>query len=249
MNKIATQNENGTFSIVLNNPKKRNALDLEMMQEITQVLSELKTNLSDTKYVMISGLGKSFCAGADLNWMKEMVNYSLEENIKDSEHLYNLFYSIYSFPLPVLVKAHGHVFGGGLGLLAAADYVLAEKDTKFCFSEVHLGLAPAVISSFVLSKCNTSHAQALMTSGIGFTFDTAFQLGLVNAEATEQESLEVIGSYSRAGQSGMIASKKLCLDQRAVKPENFKDLTIKTISELRTSDEAQTRMKNFLDKK
>ncbi len=249
MSKLIIKTEDDICYISLNSPDKRNALDLELMTELTNKLNSLKTDIGSLKALVLSGEGKSFCAGADLNWMKEMVNYSLEENIQDSNKLYDLFYSIYSFPLPVIAKAHGHVFGGGLGLLAAADYVLADDQTKFCFSEVKLGLAPAVISSFVLSKCNPSHAQALMTSGLVFKNSKAFHLGLANDSLTDESFDAVLSSYKASGQEGLVASKKLCLEQRCLKPEAFKELTVKTISTLRTSSEAQKRMTAFLEGK
>lgn len=249
MSKITTKHDDGIFYLNLNNPEKRNALDAEMMSEVSKTLNTLSKDLSSLKAVVISGEGKSFCAGADLNWMKEMADYSLEENIADSHKLYDLFYSIYSFPLPVIVKAHGHVFGGGLGLLAAADFVIGDKSCLYCFSEVKLGLAPAVISSFILSKCNSSDSQALMTSALVFTHEEALKLGLVNMELSDERFNQIIKSYKDSGQEGLIATKKLCLTQRTLKPEDFKELTIEIISSLRTTTEAQTRMKSFLERK
>ncbi len=246
MNKLITKTKHDIFYISLNNPEKRNALDLELITELTSTFKELRSSLSTLKALVLLGEGKSFCAGADLNWMKEMINYSFNENINDSYKLYNLFYEIYSFPLPVIVKAHGHVLGGGLGLLAVADYVLAEESTKFCFSEVKLGLAPAIISSFILSKCNSSHAQALMTSGIMFNTSKAFHLGLVNSTLTNESFNKVLESYKASGQEGLIKSKNLCLFQRSLKPEDFKELTVKTIASLRVNSDAQKKMIFFL---
>jgi len=246
--------DKSSVHILLNKPEKRNALDLELMTELTDFLNSLKEDLKDFKVVILEGEGKSFCAGADLSWMKEMVNYSFEENVKDSELLFNLFHSIQTFPLPVIAKAHGHVYGGGLGLLAAADFVIAEKQTKFCFSEVKLGLAPAVISSFVLSKCNISHAHALMTSGMVFNTSQAYHMGLINQQFEEKKFFEekcfsdIFKNYDQASQEALISTKKLILEQRPLKSENFKQLTLEAISKLRVGTEAQKRMKAFLKK-
>lgn len=238
-----------SIHISLNRPEKRNALDLEMMSELTDFFTETNKDLKNFKYVLIEGEGKSFCAGADLNWMKQMADYSYEENIADSEHLFALFFSIYNFSLPVVVKAHGHVFGGGLGLLAAADTVVAEEDTKFCFSEVKLGLAPAVISSFVLSKCNPSHAGAYMLSGEVFNVSKAFHMGLVNQGFKKAQFKELLESFEQSSQEALIATKKLIQEQRSLQPIAFKELTISTIAKVRVSDEAQSRMKSFLNRK
>ena len=240
--------DKSTVRVSLNKPEKRNALDLELMTELTEFFNSLKGDLKDFKVVVLEGEGKSFCAGADLSWMKEMADYSFEENIKDSETLFNLFHSIQTFPLPVVVNAHGHVYGGGLGLLAAADFVLAEKDTKFCFSEVKLGLAPAVISSFVLSKCDTSHAPSFMLSGMVFNNSKAFHMGLINDEFDKESFKNILKSFDQSSQEALMATKKLILTQKPIKPESFKELTLKTIAELRVGKEAQSRMKAFLNK-
>ncbi len=249
MSKLVTKTERDIFYISLNNPEKRNALSLELMTELTSTLKGLRSSLGALKALVLLGEGKSFCAGADLNWMKKTINCSFDENVNDSYKLYDLFYEIYSFPLPVIIKAHGYVLGGGLGLLAAADYVLAKESTKFCFSEVKLGLAPAIISSFILSKCNPSHAQALMTSGLVFNTSKAFHLGLVNATLTDESFKEVLESYRASGQEGLMSSKNLCLSQRSLKPEEFKELTVKTIACLRLSSYAQKKMAIFLEGK
>jgi len=99
--------DTASIKISIDNPEKRNALNAELMQELTEFFNNTKQDLKSFKYVLLEGEGKSFCAGADLNWMKEMVNYSFEENVADSEKLFNLFSSIYTFDLPVVVKAHG----------------------------------------------------------------------------------------------------------------------------------------------
>jgi len=241
--------DTSSIKISLSNPEKRNALNAELMQELTDFFTNTKKDLKSFKYVLLEGEGKSFCAGADLNWMKEMVNYSFEKNISDSEKLFNLFNSIYTFDLPVIVKAHGHVYGGGLGLLAAADFAVADEETKFCFSEVKLGLAPAVISSFVLSKCNFSHAQAYMISGKAFGSLKAYQIGLINHLHHKDHFKELIQSFEDSSQEALVATKKLIQAQRPLKPGTYKQMTLETISKLRISDEAQKRMTSVLSHK
>jgi len=240
--------DTSSITIALNNPEKRNALNAELMQELTDFFLSAQKDLKSFKYIVIEGEGKSFCAGADLNWMKEMVNYSFEENVVDSQKLFDLFNSIYEFSLPVIIKAHGHVFGGGLGLLAAADVVFAEEGTKFCFSEVKLGLAPAVISSFVLSKCNLSHAQAFMLTGEVFTNDKAFHMGLINHTFKKDHFKEILEGLEQSSQEALIATKDLVKKQRGLQPNGHKDLTTESISRLRVSKEAQNRMNSFLNR-
>lgn len=247
MNNLIVEKQDSLLKLKLNRPEKHNALDDHLMESLTETLKKYAGESHDIKAVLISGEGKSLCSGADLNWMSKMVDYDLEQNIEDSNKLYDLFESIYNFPLPVIAHAHGSVYGGGLGLLAAADFVLADENTKFCFSEVKLGLAPAVISSFVLSKCNKSEATALMTSGLVFDFQTAVHLGLVNADL--HKSNEVINSYLSASASALKETKKLCRNYSSIEPKDFKKNTVQVISELRTSPESQKRMKKFLERR
>src|SRR5690606_25345597 len=129
---------------------------------------------------LLSGEGTSFCAGADLAWMKSMVDFTLEENLTDSERLFEMFEAVDRCPVPVVTKAHGHVMGGALGLLAASDVVIAEENTKFCFSEVRLGLAPAVISPFVVDKIGPFHARRWMLTAEVFSAIDALESGLVH---------------------------------------------------------------------
>lgn len=249
MSKILIQYESDLIFVGLNNKEKRNALDKELMENLIEIFEKIHNDPQGFKAVVLHGEGKSFCAGADLNWMSQMVNYSHEENVKDSELLFNLFYAIYSCPLPVIVKAQGYVFGGGLGLLAAADYVLADTETLFSFSEVKLGLIPAVISSFVLTKCSWAWSRALMTSGEVFNFHQAFHLGLVQKELNDKNFNEILETYSQASQEALVSCKKLILKQNPLQPTAFKDLCVAEIARLRNSDEAQKRMKTFLDSK
>ncbi len=154
----------GEFKIVkLNRPEVKNAFHPEMIAEITAAFTEFNMD-SKIKAVVIAGEGSVFCAGADLNWMQEMIKYSLAENQKDSEKLWQMFEAIQVCERPVIGIVHGAVFGGALGLMACCDYVFAEEKTQFCFSEVKLGLVPAVISSFVLKKVPDAFVRPLMLS-------------------------------------------------------------------------------------
>jgi methylglutaconyl-CoA hydratase len=235
------------FEIKLNRPEKRNALDADLMIELTETLLDFGQKVEDQKYLIFSGEGTVFCAGADINWMKSMADYSFEENKEDSEKLFNLFFALYSFPLPVISLVQGAAFGGALGLLAASDYVFIEKETKLCFSEVKLGLSPAVISTFVINRTNHPKAKSLMLSGEIFNEDTAIEVGLASGPMREKEGL--VKSLEQAGREALVETKALLRAQALVNPRDFKNFTIETISKLRLSDEAQNRMKAFLDKK
>lgn len=238
------------YSIVtLNRPQVKNAFDPEMIAEITATFKALSKR-KETDFILLQGEGSVFCAGADLAWMKKMITYTKSENKKDSEKMWTMFETIKNCTQPVIAKVHGAVMGGGLGLVACADYVYAEENTQFCFSEVKLGLAPAVISSFVLRKISPAFAQPLMIAGTLFSSDHSMAMGLVQKKFSGTISNdEVLKPFLQAGPQAMIATKKMLAemnkDPRWLKK---KALTTSLISALRVGAEAQQRIGNFLNK-
>lgn len=165
--------------VSLNRPEVKNAFNPELIQQITGCFIQL-SGRKDLRAVILSGEGNVFCAGADLNWMQNMIQYSLDQNKKDSAELYEMFEAIESCALPVIGVVQGAAFGGALGLIAACDYVLADEKTQMCFSEVKIGLAPAVISAFVLKKCVLGVMKPLMLSGKVFSPSEVLGSGLVH---------------------------------------------------------------------
>jgi methylglutaconyl-CoA hydratase len=235
--------------IKLNRPDVRNAFNSEMIEELTQTFLTLQAR-SDLKAVGLTGEGKAFCAGADLNWMKSMVNFSLDDNKKDSEKLYEMFAAMKNLDLPIVAHIHGAVFGGALGLVACCDYVVAETNTRFCFSEVKLGIAPAVISSFVLDRC-TPAVKYYMTSAEVFTEVQGQQLGLVNLTSGKDEGTKefqrVLHLYKENGPVAVRRTKKLLRELVRLNSNQRKEETIKLISELRVSSEGQEGINGFLE--
>lgn len=242
-----------TAHVTLNRPDARNAFDPQMITEITEVFRNINRN-DRLRAVVLSGEGKSFCAGADLNWMQSMANYSLEENRKDAHALHEMFATIRSCPIAVIGRVQGHVMGGAVGLVAVCDVVSAEADTQFCFSEVKIGLVPAVISPFVLEKANRGHAQRFMITGEVFNVAQAGAMGLVHQVGTEAETksfvLKTVAALHLNGPEAMRATKQL-IQQVAplgVGVESSK-LTTEVISERRVSSEGQEGLKSFFAKK
>src|SRR3989344_9473858 len=169
----------GEFKVIsLNRPEVKNAFHPEMISEITEVFTDF-ANDKKTKSIVLQGQGTAFCAGADLNWMKEMVNYTFDQNLKDSEKLWMMFEAIAFCPVPVIGVAHGAAFGGALGLLSCCDYVYAEEKTQFCFSEVKLGLAPAIISGFISRKIPDAFYRPFMLSAEIFNSQDSKNIGLI----------------------------------------------------------------------
>ena len=180
--------------INLDRPEVRNALNADLIRELTEVFDWLNSR-DDIRVIILKGNGKAFCAGADLAYMKEMAGFSYNQNIADAEKLSKLFQTIYFCDKVVIVDVHGACIGGANGIIAAADIVIAERETKFAFTEVRLGLTPATISPFVVSKIGNTAAKELMLTGRRFTADEAKAFGLVNVVVGEDEMIDTERQY------------------------------------------------------
>ena len=180
--------------INLNRPEVRNALNAELIRELTEVFDWLNSR-DDIRVIILKGNGKAFCAGADLDYMKAMAKYSYPQNLDDAQRLSKLFQTIYFCNKAVIVDVHGACIGGANGIIAAADIVIAEKETKFAFSEVRLGITPATISPFVVAKIGNTAAKELMLTGQRFTASEAKDFRLVNAVVDEAEMIDTERQY------------------------------------------------------
>ena len=178
----------------LDRPEVRNALNPERISELTEVFDWLDSR-DDIRVIILKGNGKCFCAGADLEYMKDMARYSYPQNLADAERLSKLFQTIYFCNKAVIVDVHGACIGGANGIIAAADIVIAEKETKFAFSEVRLGITPATISPFVVSKIGNTAAKELMLTGRRFTAAEAKDFRLVNVVVDESEMIDTERQY------------------------------------------------------
>ncbi len=238
--------------VSLNRPELRNAFNPEMIAEIQGTFKQLSTR-QDLRAIVLKGEGKAFCAGGDLNWMKDMVKYTSEENKEDANRLFEMFEAIYHCHVPVIGVVHGAVFGGALGLVACCDYVICEDKTQFCFSEVKLGIAPAVISAFVLKKCSLGKIGHLMLTAQVFTAKEAKSAGLAHEICDEealQDRVEVALSWMReVGPEAIRATKSLIHRLPDLEWIQAKEESAETISERRVSAEGQEGLKSFLEKR
>jgi methylglutaconyl-CoA hydratase len=249
---VETTDKNPVAYVELSRPEVRNAFDPVMIAEITQTFLALQKR-TDLRAVVLKGAGKVFCAGADLQWMKEMVNFTLAENREDSVKLYNMFEAMRTCALPIIGFVQGAAFGGALGLVACCDYVISDPMTQFCFSEVKLGIAPAVISSFVLQKAVPGKIRHQMISGAVFLAQHAYEAGLVHEIATTADfsaRLEnVLNQYLECGPEAVRHTKDLLLNLPSLEWHEQKDRTVQLIGERRCSDEGQEGLKSFLEKR
>lgn len=241
-------------TIWLNRPDLHNAMDDVMIAELTPVFKTIGKN-KDIRCVVLRGKGKSFCAGADLNYMKSIAGYGYEENVGDGKKLAALFGAIYDCPVPTIAVVHGAAFGGANGLLSACDIVIAEEHTTFAFSEVKLGIAPATIAPFVIKRIGEFGAKALMMTGKRFKAPEAEKWHLVNDAVNEkvlEEKLQKTIKQLMSSAPGAVRETKKLVNKVIASQSIDEDLisfTANKIAELRASDEGQEGMSAFLEKR
>lgn len=251
MNFIEIKKTDSIYYIILNRPDKKNALNLEMIEELSQTFSDLEKD--DTcQLIVIKGAGDAFSAGADLAWMQKQIDQTFEENLNESNKLFDMFLNLSNITKPVISYVHKFVMGGAIGLVACSDYCFAEEDTKFCFSETKLGLAPAVISPFVLAKCSFNLVQKQMLFAEFFNSEDSLKMGLVHSVGNQADLSEKFDQFLKhLGSLDLKAvreTKKLILELRKNNFEEHRNTTTNLISKLRVESEAQTRLKEFLEK-
>ncbi|MCC6138598.1 MAG: enoyl-CoA hydratase/isomerase family protein [Bdellovibrionaceae bacterium] len=252
---IVFEKENSIAHVTLNRPEVRNAFNPEMIQEITKAFKDIQKD-KKVRAVVLSGMGVSFCSGADLEWMKSMAKYTYAQNVKDAQKLYDMFAAIRDCDATVVAKVHGAVMGGALGLVSVCDVVLAETKTLFCFSEVRLGLAPAVISSFVKNKMRFSEMQRYFVTGAVFSAEEAKHSGLIHqiVDSTlalnQMQEVLLKEEVLAAAPQAVRETKKLLRTLSTLNTEvKAKSATTKLIAKLRVSEEGQEGLKSFFDKR
>ena len=238
----------------LDRSEVRNALNAEMIHELTEAFEWLDSR-NDIRVIILKGNGKAFCAGADLAYMKNMADFSYNQNIADAEKLSKLFQTIYFCNKAVIVDVHGACVGGANGIIAAADIVIAERETKFAFSEVRLGITPATISPFVVNKIGITAAKELMLSGRRFTADEAKEFRLVNVVVDEVEMIDTERQYIEHfmhASPDAIAECKNLLRMVSGTDDRFSPIFMQTsvaIANQRISKAGQEGMKAFFEKR
>jgi methylglutaconyl-CoA hydratase len=243
----------GVARVELNRPDVRNAFNAELIAELRATFDRLSSD-SAVRAVVLSGNGKVFCGGADINWMRASLDLSRERNVADAQAMSDMFRAIDRCTKPVIGKIHGAALGGGSGLAAVCDIVIATEETMFGFTEVKLGIIPAVISPFVLSKIGASHARALFLTGERFDGRRALQIGLVHEVVMNDDALEdaverALAEIASAGPTAAAAAKRLIQDVLASTYETSRDLTANAIAKQRTSDEGQEGLRAFLERR
>ena len=250
---LEIERQSGVAWVWLNRPEVRNAFNDQMIAELTAAFTELGQE-DDVRVMVLAGRGPSFCAGADLNWMKKMSEYSFEENRADASKLASMLHALFTFPKPTIARVHGHAFAGGMGLVAACDVAVASNDTKFCLSEVKIGLIPATIGPYVVAAMGARIARRYMLSAERFDSSEALRSGFVHevsSPETLDELVETILENFLAGGPHAHRETKLLIERIEASglDQELIDDTAARIARVRATDEGREGIRSFLEKR
>jgi methylglutaconyl-CoA hydratase len=249
---LTVRREGSVAHVALDRPEVRNAFNAALIAELDVTFGALGAD-HEVRAIVLSGNGKMFCAGADVDWMRASLDLSVEENLADARHMSLMFRAIDRVPKPVVARVHGAALGGGAGLVAVCDIAIADEATSFGFTETKLGILPAVISPFVLAKIGPSHARALALSGERFDAKRALAIGLVH-EVVASAGLDaavarVVNELLTASPTGIAECKRLFAEVREHSYADSLELTARAIAAQRTSAEGQDGLRAFLEKR
>lgn len=254
MDKVITDiDDHGVARVRLNNPDKHNAFDDEIIGELTEAFVAIADN-SNVRVMVLGSEGKSFSAGADLEWMKRMASYSYDENLRDASALALMLKTLNEIPQPTIARVQGAAFGGAVGLISCCDMAVAASAASFSLSEVKIGLVPATISPYVIAAIGQRAARRYFVTAERFDAHRALQLGLVNevvdAEQLDQEIDRLINTLLANGPEAVTAAKQLVFDV-AGKPidQQLIDATCETIAAIRVSEQGQEGLQAFLERR
>ncbi len=246
-------NDQGRATVTLNRPEVHNAFDEALIAGLQETFSGLSEN-ADVRLIVLKAEGKSFCAGADLNWMKRMSGYSYEENVADGKALAGMLHTIATCPQPVIGQIQGPAYGGGVGMVSVCDIAIASEKARFIFSEVKLGITPATISPYVVAAIGERQAHRYFLTAELFDAATALDLGLVHqvvaADELEATVDGIVATMMNNSPAAMIAAKDL-IHAVANKPvdESVLNDTAKRIADVRATDEGREGIQAFLEKR
>ncbi|MFZ6755012.1 enoyl-CoA hydratase/isomerase family protein [Undibacterium sp. Dicai25W] len=240
-------------TVTLNRPDVRNAFNETTIAEITQVFQQLDADTS-VRAVVLAANGPAFCAGADLNWMKKMADYTHAENLADAGQLAAMLAAIYRCSKPVVAKVQGDCYAGGMGLVAACDIAVSVDTANYCLSEVKLGLIPATISPYVIKAMGESAARRYFITAERFSAAEAQRIGfvheVVNAEALDSKVAEIVKALVSNSPNAVKQAKKLVQDvaSREITP-GLVAATVEGIAQIRASEEGREGVRSFLEKR
>jgi methylglutaconyl-CoA hydratase len=240
---LRVERDDGLLRVTLARPQQMNAFDAALIAELAEAFADV----GDARAVLLSGEGPSFCAGADVEWQRASIDLSYEENVEDALRLYRMLAAIDACPAPVVVRVHGYALGGGSGLVACADIAVAADDARFGFSEVKLGIIPAVISPFVLPRIGPGAARRYFLTGERFDATTALRIGLVHevlpAGELDEAVSRILGELGTAGPQAAREAKRL------IREGPRDEETAQVAAGLRAGAEGQEGLRAFLERR
>ena len=238
---LRVERDGPILRVTLAKPDRRNAFDAELIAE----LHEAFRDVGDARVVLLSGEGESFCAGADIEWQRSAIDLSFDQNVEDAMRLFAMMQAIDGSPAPVVARIQGYALGGGSGLAAAVDVAIAAEDAVFGFSEVKLGIIPAVISPFVLPKIGEGAARRYFVTGERFDAQAALRIGLVSEVADDLDGAvdRVVGELLTSGPQAAREAKRL------VRTHPQGEETAQWAARMRASDEGQEGLRAFLERR
>jgi len=253
-NNIITETDIGVGIITLNRPERHNAFDDALIAELSTAIDQM-ANDPAVRVLVLSSTGKSFCAGADLNWMKRAAGYSSSENLRDSRALAEMLRRLAQCPKPTIARVQGPAYGGGVGLVACCDVAIATFDAEFSLTEVRLGLIPAVISPHVIAAIGERYARRYMLTAERFSAAEAYRIGLLHEMVSDDTALdealgEIIDALRKNGPRALAECKQLitAVAWKPLSPAVLED-TAQRITRLRASEEGREGMSAFLEKR
>ena len=239
---LRSERDGDVLRITLAKPERRNAFDAALIAELHEAFSDV----GDARVVVLAGDGPSFCAGADVEWQRASIDLTFDENVEDALRLYEMMAAVDACPAPLVARVQGFALGGGSGLVACSDIVVAAPDATFGFTEVRLGIIPAVISPFVFAKIGTAAARRFFLTGERFDAPTAQRIGLVEEVADDPDAAveRLVGEILRSGPEATRAAKRLAREH----PTDGAELA-RIAARLRSGEEGQEGLRAFLDKR
>jgi methylglutaconyl-CoA hydratase len=237
---LRVERDGDVLRVTLARPQRRNAFDAQLIADLTAAFSDV----GDARAVVLAGEGETFCAGADIDWQRSAIDLSYEDNVEDALKLYRMCETIDRCPVPVVARIQGYALGGGSGLAACADIAVAASDATFGFTEVKLGIVPAVISPFVLPKIG-QHARRYFLTGERFDAQTALRIGLVHEVADDLDTAmqAIVDQLLGSGPNAVREAKQLIRGRPGGRE------TAEIAARMRTSEEGQLRLRAFLDRR
>ena len=246
MNDVIIEINGCILKVILNRPQLRNAFNSEVIQKLTHVFLSLSCN-PNLRLILISGNGPDFCAGADLEWMRASIKLSKKENYQDADKLFAMYEAMENCHIPIITQVHGHIFGGGIGLCAASDIVIADQRSIFCLSEAKLGLIPAVMMPLMINKLGKSITQLLLIAGRKFSTKDAIRYGLAHFASRKQNltslTHDIIKNIITSAPEAIDECRRLIRSSASLNRHHF----VEALANKRVGKEAQEGISAFFE--